>query len=673
MAWPSYLYVNLGYVPFNKYDDTSLNSYGGGVPYVNGCSTARTVRSCFQEVLRSYRNPTDPTNGQHVTGVRFFFGMDEDEWSSPINANNTINTVWAANVGRFFADLAAHSLVAVPTPSFLSNLRTQDVTSSCNSGQLVRLSRFSPIPRIVVFDDPEDWPDGRPDTPEGFQINSCYANGTRNPHFVGWNVIAGPGGVLDTVISQARANNVSILEFDMENEVNLRSWPIYGRLIVDNKHGLTPGSEGTTDVLQMIRGRLGYYTADFATYSAAQVNPDSTYPAMQLPPYPDVYTWLPYAYSVHILKESGVLSSPFASPGQNFNGASGLTRAEAAFLTIRSIYWNGNFPDATTPNFVDVPPSHPYFRWINKMRELGITSGCGTDTYCPDSYVTNAQMAVFAVRAWQILKKGTRYWSFPYPGGQAFLDVPGQNPYYTFIQKVYGMQIVGSTGPSCSGNNYCPDQIMTRGDASKFIAGGPLGKLSGYQFVCNTSYGDSGRLVTMSAVHAAITGDYFGDYFADQDEVFPQHWARNQNCSVRDLTLDAQYSRPTTQIAHTGPWIVDVHSRPGIQGTSTGDVKAESVQTFNDVKDLLDNRYVAYPYVHFGETYTVNDLCPPDPGDPGPPPNAATHMINGFNESRLAHSVYTFWNHWSNHTNVNQCARFPAFTIRPPYDPSNWW
>jgi M6 family metalloprotease-like protein len=76
-----------------------------------------------------------------------------------------------------------------------------------------------------------------------------------------------------------------------------------------------------------------------------------------------------------------------------------VTRGIMAVLIIRSRYGvstPSNYP--ATPYFTDVGPNHPYFPWIQKMKQLGITSGCGTTAYCPDNSVTRGQMAVFIMR-----------------------------------------------------------------------------------------------------------------------------------------------------------------------------------------------------------------------------------------------------------------------------------
>jgi hypothetical protein len=54
--------------------------------------------------------------------------------------------------------------------------------------------------------------------------------------------------------------------------------------------------------------------------------------------------------------------------------------------------------EAYSPAFKDVPRTHDFFKWIQKMQALGITSGCSATTYCPDDPVTRGQLAVFVMR-----------------------------------------------------------------------------------------------------------------------------------------------------------------------------------------------------------------------------------------------------------------------------------
>jgi hypothetical protein len=48
--------------------------------------------------------------------------------------------------------------------------------------------------------------------------------------------------------------------------------------------------------------------------------------------------------------------------------------------------------------FSDVPTSHPFHADITALTAKGVTGGCGGGKYCPDGYVTRAQMAAFLNR-----------------------------------------------------------------------------------------------------------------------------------------------------------------------------------------------------------------------------------------------------------------------------------
>jgi hypothetical protein len=56
------------------------------------------------------------------------------------------------------------------------------------------------------------------------------------------------------------------------------------------------------------------------------------------------------------------------------------------------------FPSPPAAYFTDVPSTHLYYSFIQKLRELAITSGCTATEYCPDANITRGQMAVFMIR-----------------------------------------------------------------------------------------------------------------------------------------------------------------------------------------------------------------------------------------------------------------------------------
>jgi hypothetical protein len=72
----------------------------------------------------------------------------------------------------------------------------------------------------------------------------------------------------------------------------------------------------------------------------------------------------------------------------------------AAFI-IRAKFGE-NFTYTATPYFTDVPDTSPFFKYVQKMRDDGITTGCNpptNDQYCPANVVNRASMAAFLARA----------------------------------------------------------------------------------------------------------------------------------------------------------------------------------------------------------------------------------------------------------------------------------
>ena len=94
----------------------------------------------------------------------------------------------------------------------------------------------------------------------------------------------------------------------------------------------------------------------------------------------------------------GTKASPLTySPNLN------VTRDQMAVFIVRTILGGGpnvdNFDYSPTPYFTDVPPTYQFFKWIQKLRDLGVTAGTTSTTYGPALVVTRDQMAVFIVRA----------------------------------------------------------------------------------------------------------------------------------------------------------------------------------------------------------------------------------------------------------------------------------
>lgn len=138
-----------------------------------------------------------------------------------------------------------------------------------------------------------------------------------------------------------------------------------------------------------------------------------------------------------------------------------MTRAEMAAFIIRVLYGE-NFSYSNQPLFTDVGPANQYFKYVQKLREIGITNGCTATTFCPDASVTRGQMAAFIIRA----RLGLLYTDlFPVLPAPLFSDVGSGNLFFSYIQK---MKELGITG-GCTETQYCGNDTNTRGQMAVFL------------------------------------------------------------------------------------------------------------------------------------------------------------------------------------------------------------
>ncbi len=74
---------------------------------------------------------------------------------------------------------------------------------------------------------------------------------------------------------------------------------------------------------------------------------------------------------------------------------------DVTFSSLRVWYRLQVSPAPATATFGDVPPSHPFFQFIEALVASGITAGCSAapPLYCPDAPLTRGQMAVFLSKA----------------------------------------------------------------------------------------------------------------------------------------------------------------------------------------------------------------------------------------------------------------------------------
>ena len=201
--------------------------------------------------------------------------------------------------------------------------------------------------------------------------------------------------------------------------------------------------------------------------------------AQSVPIFDDVPSYYGYYNHVNMMRLRFVTTGCTYIPS-HYCPTDYLTRGQAAVLIIRSIYsaTTGNpegFSFNSSPRyFDDVPSSHSQYAYIQKMAELGITSGCQTGLFCPDDPLNYAQIATFAIRA-RMIKEFAELRSLncntdpglfeTYPCTQAFADVGPGEFFFPYVQKAN--QLLGgwqARAHDCWSGSFCPYSSVVRGN-----------------------------------------------------------------------------------------------------------------------------------------------------------------------------------------------------------------
>ena len=162
-----------------------------------------------------------------------------------------------------------------------------------------------------------------------------------------------------------------------------------------------------------------------------------------------------YSEAVAELAEAGLFAGTECDLG--FCPGEPVDRKTMAVWTVRVL--DGVDPPAVSASrFGDVDPAGFHAPFIERMAQLGVTSGCGDGSdFCPDRSVTRAQMAVFLSRAYDIL-------AGPDPG---FSDVPAGAWYAADVARLVESGITSGCG---EGTAFCPDRATTRAQMAVFLA-----------------------------------------------------------------------------------------------------------------------------------------------------------------------------------------------------------
>jgi len=138
-----------------------------------------------------------------------------------------------------------------------------------------------------------------------------------------------------------------------------------------------------------------------------------------------------------------------------------VTRAEMAVFIELALHGPGFWPPPAQGIFTDVPPDYWAAGWIELLAADGITSGCGENLYCPNDYVSRAQMAVFLGKAINLNSS-----TLPQdPSGNFFTDVGQEDWGAEWIEYLASEDIAYG---NLSGE-FNPDDPVTRAELAVFI------------------------------------------------------------------------------------------------------------------------------------------------------------------------------------------------------------
>ena len=142
-----------------------------------------------------------------------------------------------------------------------------------------------------------------------------------------------------------------------------------------------------------------------------------------------------------------------------------LTREQLAAMLVRAVHGPDSAPPpVSTETFADVPFGHWSHIFVEDIAKRKITEGCGMDSqgrplFCPSTFVTRAELAVFLLRLSGIVAP-------PPPNPATFGDIS------THWARIYIEEAVKQgLMQACAPNMFCPEQHATRAEVAETLVG----------------------------------------------------------------------------------------------------------------------------------------------------------------------------------------------------------
>ncbi len=144
----------------------------------------------------------------------------------------------------------------------------------------------------------------------------------------------------------------------------------------------------------------------------------------------------------------------------------GLTTfGESETGRLYAAYSNGSIQWVAPYTFSDVTPTHAFWPFVEAIFGAGITAGCTTGTpptFCPDSNVSRAEMAIFLLKG----RHGASY--VPPPAtGTVFADVASTSFGAAWIEQLFNEGL--TAGCDTNPRRYCPTLSVRRDEMAVFL------------------------------------------------------------------------------------------------------------------------------------------------------------------------------------------------------------
>lgn len=167
----------------------------------------------------------------------------------------------------------------------------------------------------------------------------------------------------------------------------------------------------------------------------------------------------PHEPNIETIAAAGITRGCNPPLGDLYCPAAPVTRAEMAAFLLRAVGADKSLPTRYRGYFSDVPPGEWFTPYVEKLFELGLTTGYTDGTYRPSAAVSRAEMAAFLVRTFRL--------DLREPVG-VFGDVPTSAWYVDEVEALYFAGI--TRGCLTDPLSYCPAQPVLRDAMASFLA-----------------------------------------------------------------------------------------------------------------------------------------------------------------------------------------------------------